>query len=95
MTQNYYRLGGIICASGLTLLLYQAVGSLMQISTGKPTWNSLKIIDVADAKYLQWIDNVTIFSVHGIAEKIFDVPVSALLFGMSLLLFIAGYFSKR
>ncbi len=95
MSRKYYRLSGIVGLGGLLFLLYQSVTTLSQMNAGPMMWDRLSILDVAGAKWLEWMGHTAILSAGGLVQYFLSLPVSTILLVLSLLLFLAGFMSKK
>jgi len=90
---KYYVIGGFLCIGGLFMMLYQAISSLM--TAGEIIWQPLIIMDVIDAKYIKWIDNISIDSIQGFFQYILSMNLSMVLIVTGIALFIIGGFVEK
>ncbi len=90
---KYYLLGGLFFLSGLVLVLFQAISSLM--APGETGWKTWSLLDIADAKYVKWIDGISWDIVHDILQHITTIPLFILLISVGILLFIIGSLVKK
>ncbi|MEA3230671.1 MAG: hypothetical protein U9Q05_02810 [Thermodesulfobacteriota bacterium] len=76
-------LGGLCWLASGVLLLYQFVGNMMKENY---SWKMLAIDDVVEAKYLSWIDKISVELAQQAAQYIVSMPLYL------LLLIIGGIF---
>jgi hypothetical protein len=85
---KYYVLGGLSCLSGLVLMLYQAVSSLMTVE--EIVWKHFTIMDLLEPEQIEWINGISINFISSIMKYVVSAPLSYLLLGVGVLLFIIG-----
>jgi len=85
---KFYILGGLSCISGIILLMYQALSSLM--TAGEVVMKRITLMDVIDAEHLQWVENISIDTISSIVNYILSMSLSYLLIGIGILFFIIG-----
>ena len=85
--------GGVLCLSGLLLILFQAISSMM--TPGEIVWKSLSIVDIVDAEHLKWIDSISWGSIQKINKYIATMHLYVLLICLGILSFIIGRLAKK
>jgi hypothetical protein len=85
---KYYLIGGLLCLSGLIMVGFQAISSIM--NPGEIVWKSLSIAGIVDAEHLKWIDNISWYSIQKILKYITAMPLYILLIGTGAFSFIVG-----
>lgn len=85
---KYYLLSGIFFLSGLVLVLFQALSSMM--TPGEIVWKRLSLFDIVDAKYVKWIDGISWDTIQGILQHITTMPLFIILISVGILFFIIG-----
>lgn len=83
-----YTVAMLLFIGGLILVLYQGISSLM--TAGEIVWQNYAIVDFMDAKYLQWIENLSWDKMQATLQNATTMPLYILLIGGSILLFIFG-----
>ena len=76
-------IGGLCWLASGVLLLFQFVGNMMKENY---SWKMLAIDDVVEAKYLSWIDKISVELAQQAAQYIVSMPLYL------LLLIIGGIF---
>ncbi len=66
------------------VLVCQAVSSLIRSDVG---WTNWRLVDVLDAGHLAWVDGVSILNVNSVITYMLNMPVFALLFCITAVLF--------
>ncbi len=82
---KYYIVGGLLCISGLVMVGFQAISSIM--APGEIVWKSLSVADIIDAEHLKWIGSISWYSIQKIIKYIVTMPLYILLLclgGLSL-----------
>jgi hypothetical protein len=85
---KYYLIGGLLCLSGLIMVGFQAISSIM--NPGEIVWKSLSIAGIVDAEHLKWIDNISWYSIQKILKYITAMPLYILLIGTGAFSFVVG-----
>jgi len=85
---KYYIAGGLLCLSGLVLVGFQAISSMM--TPGEIVWKSLSMVDVLDAAYLKWIDGISWHSIQKNLKYITTMPMYILLLSVGAFSFVVG-----
>ncbi|MBW1751759.1 MAG: hypothetical protein JRJ46_01345 [Deltaproteobacteria bacterium] len=85
---RYYIVGGFLCLSGLVVLLFQTVSSMM--TPGDIVFKSLGIVDVLDATYLKWIDGISWHGIQKNLKYIITIPMYLLLLGTGAFTMVVG-----
>ncbi len=82
---KYYIVGGLLCISGLVMVGFQTISSMM--TPGEMVWKSLSIAGIVDAEQLKWIDSISWYSIQKVIKYIVTMPLYILLLcvgGLSL-----------
>jgi len=89
---RFSSLGFLALFGSILIFLLQSITSL----TSKDlVWQELRFIDVLDAKYYGWINDITLFNLNTLSNYILHMPLYAFLFCLTVLLFImSGLFEK-
>ena len=91
---KYYIVGGLLCISGLVIVGFQAISSMM--APGEMVWKSLNIAGIVDAEHLKWIDSISWYSIKKIIKYIVTMPLYILLLCLGgLSLAVGGGSSKK
>ena len=90
---KYYLVGGLLCITGLLLIIFQAVSSMM--TPDEIVWKTLSFVDVIDAAYLQWIDNISWHSIQKSLKYIATMPLYILSLGAGVFSFMVGGFVDK
>ena len=85
---KYYLLGGLLCISGLVVVGFQAISSMM--NPGEIVWKSLNIASIVDVEHLKWIDSISWYSIQKIIKYIVTMPLYILLLCLGGLSFGVG-----
>jgi hypothetical protein len=85
---KYYIVGGLLCISGLVIVGFQAISSMM--TPGEMVWNSLSIAGIVDAEHLKWIDSISWYSIQKIIKYIATMPLYILMLCVGVISFIIG-----
>ena len=86
--RKMYILGGVSCAAGFFLMIYQALSSMM--TADEIEIKRITLLDIVEAKYLQWVDNLPIDMISNIVNYILSMSLGYLIIGIGILLFIIG-----
>jgi hypothetical protein len=90
---RYVIAGGILCTIGLVILGFHAVSSIM--IPGQIVWKSISILDVVDAEYVKWIDDISWTTFQKILKYIATMPLYALFLCVGGISFLIGGFVDR
>jgi hypothetical protein len=90
---KYYVIGGLLCAGGLLMIIFQAVSSMM--TPGEIVWKSLSVVDVIDAAYLKWIDGISWQSIQKGFKYITTMPLYILSLSVGAFSFMVGGFVDK
>ena len=85
---KYYIVGGLLCISGLIIVGFQAISSMM--NPGEMVWKSLSIAGIVDTEYLKWIDGISWYRIQKIMKYIVKMPLYILLLCVGGLSFVVG-----
>ncbi len=85
---KYYLFGGLLSIGGVVLVLCQAISSMM--TPGEIVWKRLSIVDIVDAEYINWLDDVPLDAIQSISQYITTMPLYILLVAVGICLFIVG-----
>ncbi len=85
---KYYLFGGLLSIGGVVLVLCQAISSMM--TPGEIVWKRLSIVDIVDAEYINWLDDVPLDAIQSISQYITTMPLYILLVAVGIFLFIVG-----
>ena len=90
---KFSLLGILAIIGGGVLVGFQTLSVVMG---HEAKYESLKLVNVLDEKYIAWIDTVSFFGLERILAFIVVVPVYILLFCLGgLLLVLAYFFGKK
>jgi len=84
-------LGGLCWLISGVLLLYQIVGNMMKENYD---WKMLAIDDVVEAKYLSWIDEISVDLAQQAVQYIVTMPLYLLLLVLGGIFFLFSIFYK-
>jgi len=84
-------LGGICWLVSGVLLLYQIVGNMMKENY---SWKMLALDDVVEAKYLSWVDKISVGLAQQAVEYIITMPLYLLLLVLGGIFFLFSIFYK-
>ena len=73
---------------GVALVLCQAIASMM--TPGEIVWKRLSIVDIVDARYINWLDDIPLDTIQSISQYIAAMPLYILLIAVGIFLFIVG-----
>ncbi|MEE8480779.1 MAG: hypothetical protein V3T59_06010 [Desulfobacterales bacterium] len=90
---KYYLLSGLFFLGGVVLVIFQAISSMM--TPGEIVWKRLSLIDIVDAKYVNWIDGISWDTIQGILQHITTMPLFIILISVGILLFIIGILVQK
>ena len=85
---KFYIFGGLFCLSGLAMVTFQAIQSVMM--PGEVVWKSINIAGIVDEKYVKWVDTISWTFIHNIADYIITMPLYLLLIIVGVISFIIG-----
>ena len=90
---KFSLLGVLAFVGGGVLIGFQILTGIM----GKEgQYAALKLTDVLDKKYFNWIGNSSFYGLEAIPEYIVGLPLFVLLFGLGVLFFLMNYiFGKK
>jgi len=60
------------------------------MTVGEIVWKRVTLMDVIDAKNLEWVDSISVASISSFMKYILTMPLAYLLLGLGVLLFIIG-----
>ena len=90
-----FRLGslGFLSLFGsIFILMLQAITYLLYEDF---IWKKLRIADILDPQYYNWLDNITLLNLNSIANYVLNMPLFALLFCLTIFFFVlSGIFEK-
>lgn len=84
-------LGGLCWLASGVLLLFQIVGNMMKENYN---WKMLAIDDVVEAKYLSWIDKISVDLAQQAVQYIVTMPLYLLLLVLGGIFFLFSIFYK-
>ena len=84
-------LGGLCWLASGVLLLFQIIGNMVKENYN---WKMLAIDDVVEAKYLSWIDKISVNLAQQAVQYIVTMPLYLLLLVLGGIFFLFSIFYK-
>ena len=84
-------LGGLCWLASGVLLLFQIIGNMVKENYN---WKMLAIDDVVEAKYLSWIDKISVDLAQQAVQYIVTMPLYLLLLVLGGIFFLFSIFYK-
>lgn len=83
--------GGLCWVSAGVILLFQVIGNMIKESYN---WEMMSLVDVVEAKYLDWINTITVPFVGQALDYIVTMPLYLLLLILGGIFFVFSIFYK-
>jgi hypothetical protein len=87
-------IGWISWISGALLIGFQTISMFMGAEE-KVEWKNLAIVDVAEEKYLHWIDNIPWVNVQEAVNYVVNMPLYLFLFCFGILCFLISALTPK
>lgn len=92
---KYSVIGSILLVSAFFLLCYQVITAYLEMdSSGEFIYKHIRIVNVLDEKYTNWIDNISLLPVQSIAEFIITIPLALISLFFSVLFLLIHTFKS-
>ena len=88
-------IGSILLVSAFLLFVYQVITAFLGMGTSDEfIYKNIRLVDVLDEKYINWIGGVSLTPIQNIAETIITIPLALLLLFSSVLFFLINAFKS-
>ena len=88
-------IGSILLVSAFLLFVYQVITAFLGMGTSDEfIYKNIRLVDVLDEKYINWIGGVSLIPIQNIAETIITIPLALLLLFSSVLFFLINAFKS-
>jgi hypothetical protein len=88
-------IGSILLVSAFLLFVYQVITAFLGMGTSDEfIYKNIRLVDVLDEKYINWIGSISLISIQNIAETIITIPLALLLLFSSVLFFLINAFKS-
>jgi hypothetical protein len=88
-------IGSILLVSAFLLFVYQVITAFLGMGTSDEfIYKNIRLVDVLDEKYINWIGGVSLTPIQNIAETIITIPLALLLLFSSVLFFLIHAFKS-
>lgn len=88
-------IGSILLVSAFLLFVYQVLMAFLGMGTSDEfIYKNIRLVDVLDEKYINWIGGVSLIPIQNIAETIITIPLALLLLFSSVLFFLIHAFKS-
>jgi hypothetical protein len=88
-------IGSILLVSAFLLFVYQVITAFLGMGTSDEfIYKNIRLMDVLDEKYINWIGSISLISIQNIAETIITIPLALLLLFSSVLFFLINAFKS-
>jgi len=85
--------GFLFLVAAFFLLCYQFISAALKLGPSSNfVYKNVRLIDVLDQKYFNWIDTIPSVHIQSIAEFLISVPVLFELIGCALIFFVIQAF---
>jgi hypothetical protein len=90
---KYSVIGSILLVSTFLLFAYQVITAFLGMGTSDEfVYNNIRLVDVLDEKYTDWINSISFSPIQSIAKTISTMPLALLsLFGSVLFFLIHAF----
>ena len=88
-------IGSILLVSAFLLFVYQVITAFLGMGTSDEfIYKNIRLVDVLDEKYINWIGGISLIPIQNIAETIITIPLALLLLFSSVLFFLIHAFKS-
>lgn len=88
-------IGSILLVSAFLLFVYQVITAFLGMGTSDEfIYKNIRLVDVLDEKYINWIGSISLIPIQNIAETIITIPLALLLLFSSVLFFLINAFKS-
>jgi hypothetical protein len=88
-------IGSILLVSTFLLFGYQVITAFLGMGTSDEfIHKNIRLVDVLDEKYINWIGSISLIPIQTIAETIITIPLALLLLFSSVLFFLIHAFKS-
>ena len=88
-------IGSILLVSAFLLFVYQVITAFLGMGTSDEfIYKNIRLVDVLDEKYINWIGSISLIPIQNIAETIITIPLALLLLFSSVLFFLIHAFKS-
>ena len=88
-------IGSILLVSAFLLFVYQVLMAFLGMGTSDEfIYKNIRLVDVLDEKYINWIGSISLIPIQNIAETIITIPLALLLLFSSVLFFLIHAFKS-
>jgi len=88
-------IGSILLVSAFLLFGYQVITAFLGMGTSDEfIYKNIRLVDVLDEKYINWIGSISLIPIQNIAETIITIPLALLLLFSSVLFFLIHAFKS-
>ena len=88
-------IGSILLVSAFLLFVYQVITAFLGMGTSDEfIYKNIRLVDVLDEKYINWIGSISLIPIQNIAETIITIPLALVLLFSSVLFFLINAFKS-
>ena len=93
--KKFSVIGSILLVSAFLLFVYQVITAFLGMGTSDEfIYKNIRLVDVLDEKYINWIGGISLIPIQNIAETIITIPLALLLLFSSVLFFLIHAFKS-